>query len=234
MAKWAPVQLNTPVGNVPPGNLAMELFSPWTPGAKEGSGIYTWLSFPAAVTALLKKLPDHPDQALFVLAVSAASYQELAQQCAALHAVFPLKQLSTWQKQAARLVTLETDKRELVANVQSNTSAVLQAVETVQARLKKQLSQQAKVQADNLSGFDPLAGLNTLESAKAAFDAGVDAALPPLTGGTGWRFYAADDIAAELIKGHPDQRQTLTVMIAWFGAPAALSYLVDMMPEVLP
>lgn len=234
MAKWAPVQLNTPAGNVPAGNLAMELFSPWTPGAREGGGIYTWLSFPAAVSALLKKLPDHPDQALFVLAVSAASYQELAQQCAALSAVFPLKQLSTWQKQADRLVTLEADKRDLVATVPSNSSAVLQAVATVQERLKKQLSQQAKASAAGLSGADPLSGLNALESAKAAFDAGVDAALPPLTGGTGWRFYASEDIAAELIKGHPDERQTLTVMIAWFGAPAVLSYLVDMMPEVLP
>lgn len=234
MAKWAPVQLNTPAGNVPAGDLSMALFSPWTPGAREGSGIYTWLSFPAAVAALLKKLPEHPGRALFVLAVSAASYQDLAQQCAALHAVFPLKQLSSWQQQAARLVTLETDKRDLVANVPSHASAGLQAVPTVQARLKKQLSQQAKAQADSLSGFDPLAGLNALESAKAAFDAGVNASLPPLAGGTGWRFYAADDIAAELIKGHPDQRQTLTVMIAWFGAPAALSYLVDMLPEVSP
>lgn len=229
---WAPVDLATPVSSAAGLNNAIriETITPWTHGAKEGNGNHTWLSFPNAVAALVKRIQANPAQAMFVLALTAASYKDLASQCGQLAAVFPLKQLEEWQRKAAKLVTLEATKMNLVPDAGVSLGLQLNAMPTIKARMQKAISQQAKAAAAGLASADPLAALGDVEAEKGSFDAGVDAALPNLSGGTGWRFYADSDLAAKLVNGHPGSQFTYTALIAFIGSAADLAFLTEMMP----
>lgn len=229
---WQPVDLATPVSDAAGLNngITVQTFTPWTHGTKEGSGNHTWLSFPNAVTALVNHLHAHPAQAVFVLALTAGSYKELASQCQAMAAAFPLKQIEQWQRHAAKLVDLEQEKFNLVDRSGVTNGLKLNAVPTVKARMQKAISQQAKATAESLAGADPLTNLASFEADKATFDAGVNAALPNLSGGSGWRFYADTNISSQLAVGHPGPQYTYTALIAFIGSAADLSYLTEMMP----
>lgn len=232
---WQQVSLANPISDASGLNLpiTVETVTPWTHGAKEGTGTNTWLSFPNAVAALVKRIQANPVQAIFVLGLTAASYKDLADQCEAMAAAFPLKQIQQWQRQAKTLVNLEQEKRNLVDAVASTTGLQLNAVPTAKARMEKALAQQAKSAAAALSGADPLADLDSFAADKAAFDADTDAALPALSGGAGWRFYADSDITNKIQIGHPGHQYTYTVLMAFMGSAADLAYLTEMMPETV-
>lgn len=230
---WAQVNLATPASDASSLNLAItvETITPWTHGAKEGAGSHTWLSFPNAVAALVKRIQANQAQAVFVLGLTAANYKDLASQCQAMAAAFPLKQIEQWQRHAETLINLEQEKRNLVAAVNSTAGLQLNAVPTAKARMEKALAQQAKSDAAALAGADPLSELASFETAKTAFDADTDAALPNLSGGAGWRFYADSDISTKIQTGHPGHQYTYTVLLAFMGSAADLAYLTELMPE---
>ncbi|MCX4187157.1 hypothetical protein [Methylophaga sp. OBS4] len=230
---WQPVDLETPAADASSLNLpiTIETITPWTHGAKEGTGAHTWLSFPNAVAALVKRIQANPVQAIFVLGLTAANYKDLAEQCQVMAAAFPLKQIQQWQRHAAKLVNLEQEKRNLIDAVASTTALQLNAVPTAKARMEKALAQQAKSAAAALSGADPMADLDSFATEKAAFDAATDDPLPALSGGTGWRFYADSDITNKIQTGHPGHQYTYTVLMAFMGSAADLAYLNEMMPE---
>lgn len=235
MANWSPVSLNTPISDASSlgGAVTIETFTPWTAGVKEGNGSNSWLAFPNAVTALVNSLSDQSVPALFVLAFTAGSYKDLAAQCKAMASVFPLKQIEQWQRHADKLAVLQQSKMQLVDAERVSSGIKLNAVPTVKARMQKALSQQAKASASSLISSDPLAALSAVESEKAAFDGAVDAALPALSGGAGWRFYADDDIATKLRSDHPGYEYAYTVLMAFIGEPSQLAYLREMMPEAI-
>ena len=233
MSNWSPVVLNTPISDASglSGNVTVETITPWTLGAKEGSGTNTWLAFPNAVTALVNKLSTQSVPAVFVLAFTAGSVKDLASQCQSMAGAFPLKQIEQWQRHAEKLANLQQDKMQLVDAEVVTAGIKLNAVPTVKARMKKALSQQAKAAASSLTSSDPLAALTSFESEKATFDSAIDAALPDLSGGAGWRFYAESDIANQLQIGHPGYEYAYTALMAFIGQPADLAYLREMMPE---
>ena len=227
---WQPVNLATPMADASAlsQNLSVFTVSPWTSGVKEGSGNNTWLSFPNAVAAVIDRVDSA--KAVFALAISAASLTDLAKQAGALAQVLPIKQINQWQRQAKTLAALEIDKFTLVEATVSNQSLAITALTTVNARTKKAISQSALTEAAGLSGDDPLANLSSFETAKSAHDAAVNAALPDLAGGAGYRLYAETDIKQALVENQLDHRYTLTAMMVFQGEPADLAYLVEMMP----
>jgi len=227
---WSPLILADPVSDASAlgQNIVMFTVSPWTSGVKEGSGNNTWLSFPNAVEAVANKVDT--TQAVFAIAITAASLTDLAIQAGDLAQVFPIKQLNQWQGHAEKLAVLEVDKFDLIDLVPDSNSMALNAVSTVRTQMEKAISQATLSEANALSSADPLSNLSSFQSDKTAHDASVNVALPALSGGAGYRFYAESDIKNALTLNQLDHRFTLTAMIVFSGSPADLAYLVEMMP----
>ena len=127
---WQPIELTSPA-SLPDAGAAVSILTvtPFTAGVREGDGLYTWLSFPAAVESVIKQLPDSLE-ALLLIAVADVSYQRLADQCSALSAILPVKPLQQLQRQARQMVNLETDKFKLVDPVKTANSFNTQALPT--------------------------------------------------------------------------------------------------------
>lgn len=229
---WSTLTLSTPASSAL--NLSHDVsvlsVTPWTHGITEGEGLHTWLSFPNAIDAVIKMLLAQPADAAFCMAVSAASMSDLAVLINTLATDFPLKQLLQWQRQAATMAALENDKFTLPAPAQHSTSMAINAVPEVKKRQQKTIAEQALADAAALKTSDPLAALTAFETDKIAHDALVNTPLPALTGGAGWRFYAAADVAAALRNGHPGHEYTLTAILAFSGSASDLAYLTEMMP----
>lgn len=228
---WNAINLATPVADASTQlhKLTLIELTPWTHGVREGETPHTWLAFPNAVAALVDRLPESVP-GLFVIAVAASNAQGLAQICANLHTVFPVRQVDQWRRHAESLASLELDKFDLVEPVPVYSDADIRFLPVVADRHRKQRAVDAKTAAASVAAADPLSSLNTFQSAKNAHDSSVDAPLPALAGGDGWRFYADADIETALQTGHPDAAYTLTAMLALVGSPADLAYLVEVMP----
>lgn len=222
---WSPISLSAPISSAASlaSNIGMFVVSPWDYGVNEGAGLHTYLSFPNAVSAVVKKIALFADPVL-IIAITASNEADFAKQCGLLGGALPLKQLQSWQKKAASLAKLELEKFNLVDAVAGSNSLAMNALPTMQSVQKAAISQSAKASAGDVANGDPLANLTVFQANKSAFDEVVDSALSNatagLTGGTGWAFYAESDIAAELQKGHPGSEYTLTAMMV-LSAPAA-------------
>ena len=229
---WSNLSLNTPVSDAAglSQNVSVFAVTPWTHGVREGSGNHTWLAFPNAVDAAVNHVKKSQPAAVFAIGLTAANFKDLASQIEQLVAVFPLKQLSQWQRHAAKLVTLELDKFDLIDPAVESVGIKLNAVPTVKARMEKAISQAALAEAASISGSDPLSNLTSFETAKTAFDTAVNSALPSLSGGAGWRFYAEGDALTKLKSGHPGHQYTTTALLVFAGSIADLAYLKELMP----
>lgn len=229
---WSTLSLNTPISDAGglTNNVSVFAVTPWTHGVREGSGNHTWLAFPNAVDAAINHVKNTSPAAVFAVGLAAANFKDLAGQIEQLQAVFPLKQLAQWQRHAARLVTLEIDKFDLVAPKIETKGMAINSVPTVKARMEKAISQAALSEAASISGQDPLSNLNGFEVAKSSYDAAVNSSLGSLSGGAGFRFYAEGDVAAQLKNGHPGHEYTTTALLVFSGSVADLAYLKELMP----
>ncbi len=227
---WSALSLSEPASNAPALTNKISVFtvSPWDLNSQEGEGLHTWLSFPNAVEAVA----DHVDstQAIFAIAIAAASWIDFAQQAATLAHVLPIKQLTQWQRHADALATIELDKLNLIDAVSASQSTTLAALATINQRSRKQLSQQALTEASALTTADPLANLTAFESAKNSHVSTVNTPLPALSGGAGFRFYADTASRTQLRAGALNDSYIYTAMLVFQGTPADLAYLVEMMP----
>lgn len=228
---WSALSLAEPTANAADlsQGLTVLTVSPWTHGAAERSRGSSWLSFPNAVAAVIEQLPADA-QAVFAVAVSAASFKALGLQIAGLEAALPMKQLAQWRRHAESLTNLEADKLALLNAAPVLDGVALNALPSVRLRMEKTISVEALTEASDLAGSDALANLNAFVADKTAFEAAVNTPLAELAGGVGWRFYAESNFSAELKTGHPQSDQTLTVMLVFVGSPADLAYLTEMMP----
>ena len=229
---WSALSLSTPGSDASNLNHDLTVFSvtPWTHNIREGGGNHTWLSFPNAIDAVINKLQTQPAGAVFALAVAAANAGDLASQINTLVADLPLKQLLQWQRHAANLVTLESDKFDLVAPAAEVTAMAINAIPEVKSRMEKAISQQALTEAGDIASSDPLTNLTAFEADKVAHDAVVNTALPALAGGAGWRFYAEGDVNTALRTGNPGSEYTMTAILVFVGSAADLAYLTELMP----
>lgn len=229
---WSPISLvnPAPVVELFDLNLARFTIAPWSYGVAEGQGLQTWLSFPDAVDAVSKKLALVPSSAVFVIAITASNYQDFANQCATMAAVFPFPELTLWQRRANSLVNLAVDKYQLVNEQTTNRLSGLNSFPAVREAAAFDLKAASITAAADYSGADALASLNDFQVRKLAYDAAAITPLPPLSGGTGWRFYAASDGANGIKSGHPGAENTLTAMLVLTGTPEDLVFINELMP----
>ena len=222
---WSPLSLSTPASIAPALSESLTVFtvSPWTHSIKEGNGNHTWLSFPNAVEAV----SAHVDisKAVFAIAITAASMTDFAQQAAALNAAFPFKEFEKWHRHALALVTLESDKFDLIDTVESQQTIATNAIPSISELSKNAMSTAALNEANALAGSDPLANLNAFESRKPS-----SPSATVLSGGNGWRLYAEADIKNALRVNQRDHAYTITAMVVFSGSPAELAYLRELMP----
>lgn len=222
---WSPLALSTPTSSAPALSESVTVFtvSPWTHGVKEGNGNHTWLSFPNAVDAVAAKIDS--SKAVFAIAITAASMTDFAQQVAALNAAFPFKAFNKWLRHAQALITLESDKFDLVDAVESRQAIAINAIPSISEQSKHAISEAALNEANALAGSDPLANLTAFESRKPS-----SPSAPVLSGGAGFRFYAESDIKNALRVNQRSHAYTITAMVVFIGSPAELSYLRELMP----
>tara|TARA_R110001632_G_scaffold35828_4_gene90378 strand:- start:56018 stop:56692 length:675 start_codon:yes stop_codon:yes gene_type:complete len=222
---WSPLSLSTPASSTPALSESVSFFtvSPWSHGIKEGNGNHTWLSFPNAVDAVAARVDI--SKAVFAIAITAASMTDFAQQALALNAVFPFKEFEKWQRHAQALITLESDKFDLVDTVESQQTIATNAIPSISELSKYAISTAALNEANVLAGSDPLANLNAFESRKPALPA-----APILSGGAGWHFYAESDIKNALRINQLSHAYTITAMVVFSGSPSELAFLQELMP----
>lgn len=203
---------------------------PWTHGINDGSGSNTYLSFPNAVEAVIQKAAGH-DGAGLGIAVTAASVSDFVGQLTALGAAFPLPSLSRLARRAAAMATLEISKMQLVPHQLHGGGLPLNAIPAIRAIQRADLIQQASDAAESFKTSDANSNLSAFaadKAAHAAMVAGVQAAASAgLTGGTGFRFYAANNIASALKIGHPGHEYTLTAIQLFLGSAADLALLAE-------
>lgn len=222
---WSPLSLSTPASSAPTlsESLTVLTVSPWTHGVKEGNGNHTWLSFPNAVDAVADKVDV--SKTVFAIAITAASMADFAQQAAALNAAFPFKEFEKWQRHAQALITLESDKLDLVDAVESQQTIAINAIPSISKQSKYAISEAALNEANALAGSDSLANLTAFESRKTAISP-----TPILSSGAGWRFYAEADIKNALRINQLSHAYTITAMVVFMGSLSELSYLRELMP----
>lgn len=222
---WSPLSLSNPASIAPALSESVSFFtvSPWSHGIKEGNGNHTWLSFPNAVEAVADKVDI--SKAVFAIAITAASMTDFAKQAVALNAAFPFKEFEKWHRHALALVTLESDKFDLIDTVESQQTIATNAIPSITNQSKYAISTAALNEANALAGSDPLTNLNAFESRKPS-----SPSAPVLSGGNGWRFYAEADIKNALRVNQRDHAYTITAMVVFFGSPAELAYLRELMP----
>ena len=222
---WSLLSLSIPASAPPALNESVSVFtvSPWTHGAKEGNGNHTWLSFPNAVDAVAAR--SGTSKAVFAIAITAASMTDFAQQATTLNTVFPFKEFEKWQRHAQALITLESDKFNLVDTVESQPTITTNAIQSITNQSKYSISEAALNEANALAGSDPLANLTVFESKKPTLPA-----APILSGGAGWRFYAETDIKNALHINQLSHAYTITAMVVFSGSPSELAFLRELMP----
>lgn len=235
---WSTFNLTPPIGGFDAlssaANVQTLIAHPWMQGVGEGVGHYRYLSFPNAAAALSTELVGET-QAVFGMAITAASYADFALQIKGLTDAFPIKQFDQIHKRAAQLVSHEIDKFNLpvAPSLLSGGTLTLGSLPTMAALQKAAIVQQAKAAAQAFEDSNPLDNLTAFQTAKAVADAAVNNALNEakalFTGGSGWRFYTESDAAASIMNG-PGHEHTLTAMMLFIGSPADLSLLREIAP----
>lgn len=232
---WTALSVNAPTSNAASASAALSVLSvdPWTHGVSDGVGSNTVLSFPNAVQALIKQSAGHNGAALGI-AVSAASMVDFVSQLNLLNSAFPLPSLQRLARRAAQMATLETTKMNLVPHQQHGGGMQLNALPSIRALQRADL---IKAASDNAIAFKSsstssnVSGFQAAKTSHAAMVSAVQAgAAAGLTGGNGFRFYAANNVASALAVGHPGHEYTLTAIQLFLGSPADLALLTEILP----
>lgn len=223
---WSALSLHAPVSSSLSATGALSVISvdPWT------SGVNQSLSFPNAVDALISQAADHTGAGL-AIAVASTNLTDFAGQLTALGSAFPMPSLSRLARRAAQLAELELTKMVLVPPGRFGSSLNLNALPSIRAIQRADLIKQAADDALAYATSDPIDNLTAFTadaSTYADFVAGVQAAAAfGLTGGTGYRFYAGNNVASALKIGHPGHEMTLTAIQLFLGSAEDLALLAE-------
>lgn len=232
---WTPLTIQHPPSNsVALGsNLTLLKVDPWTHGISSGDGNNTNLSFPNAVAALVDKLTGVSGAGL-AIAVAAASHGGLAAQLNGLASAFPLPNLERLARRASKMAALELSKFDLVNPVAQAAGVAINALPPIRALQRADLIKAAYDNAEAFKSSNPNTNLTAFQSERAAHAAAVATvqaeAAAGLTGGIGWRFYAANNVASSIRNGHPGHEYPLTAIMLFVGPADDLSILTEIFP----
>jgi len=232
---WSPLTVSPPTSNAASAAAALSVIAvdPWTHGVNDGSGSNTYLSFPNAVEAVISKAAGHNGAALGI-AVTAASMADFIGQLTALGSAFPMPSLSRLARRATQMATLEVSKMDLVPHQLHVGGLPINALPAIRALQRADLIKAASDAAESFKTSitnDNVAAFQTAKTAHAAFVSGVQAAASAgLTGGSGFRFYAANNIGSALRLNHPGHEYTLTAIQLFLGSAADLALLAEIFP----
>jgi hypothetical protein len=237
---WTQFALSPPIGDAATilgkagGALKTLIAHPWMHGVGEGTGHYRYLSFPNAAGALSAALQGETD-AVFGLAITAASFKDFALAVKGLTDAFPIRQFDQARVRAEQLVTLETDKFNLpeAPGSLAGGALTLASMPRMADIQKAAIRQKAKADAAAFEASNPFTNLQAHQTAASASNSAVDNALADVkalfTGGEAWRFYAASD-AANAIQSGPGHEYTITAMMLFIGSAADLALLREIAP----
>lgn len=204
----------------------MVAVDPWTHGVGDG-GV---LSFPNAVAAVVQRLNGYNGAALGI-AVSASSMADFVGQLSGLNAAFPLPSLGRLARRAGQMATLDVTRMVLAPHQAHGGGVPVNALPAIRALQRADLIKAASDEAVAFAGSSSSANVAAFTAAKAAHDsfvAGVQAAAGAgLTGGSGFRFYAASNIASALLVGHPGHEFSLTAIHLFLGSTADLALMTE-------
>jgi len=191
--------------------------------------IKPYLEHPETVVALADKV-DAVSPALAV-AITAANFGDFASQCSQLINAFPLPVLLQWQRRAVALAELEKTKLDLIDTQSTSGSVAINAMVALQALHMADLNKLAFDDAISFNASSANANITNFVSEKTAHDATVASAQAlakaNLTGGAGWRFYAATDIANALQSATPGHEFTITSIIIFQGDVSLLTEIIQ-------
>lgn len=232
---WSPLTITHPTSNSAALGAGLTLLSvdPWTHGVSNGDGSNTNLSFPNAVNALVDQLTGISGAGL-AIAVAAGNHNDLASQLNTLSAAFPLHNMARLARRAGKMADLHLSKFNLVPSVRDSASVAVNALPRIRALQRAELIKNAFDNAQTFKSSNPLSNLNSFETQRTAHETALatiqaDAATG-LTGGTGWRFYAANNIASSIVLGHPGHEYPLTAIMLFIGTPTDLAILTEIFP----
>lgn len=233
---WSPLAIQPPTSNSAAlsGNLTMLTVDPWTHGIAAGDGSNTNLSFPNAVEALVKKLTGLSGAGL-AIAVAASSPAGLAAELNTLSGAFPMPNLERLARRAAKMAALELSKYVLATPMGEALSVGINALPPIRALQRSDLIQAAVEAAEAFKSTNANSNLTAFASEVAAFaDIVADIqseATAGLTGGTGWRFYAANNVASSIQTGHPGHEYPFTSIMLFLGSAGDLGILNEIFQE---
>jgi hypothetical protein len=232
---WTPLAISTPSSNAAAAAAGLTLIAvdPWTHGVAAGDGSNTNLSFPNAVQAVVDKLTGISGAGL-AIAVAAASAGGLAAELNTLAASFPLPNLERLARRAGKMAALELSKFNLVPPMRQPSGLSINAMPPIRALQRADLIKAAYDNAESFKSSNPNDNMTAFQSERAAHTAAVSTvqseAASGLSGGTGWRFYAANNVASNIASGFPGHEYTMTAIMLFVGEAADLALLTEIFP----
>ncbi len=232
---WTTLTINAPTANAAALGNALTLITvdPWTHGVASGQGANTQLSFPNAVDAVIERLTG-VSGAVLAIAVAASSAAALADDLSALATAFPLPTLDRLARRALKMVDLELTKLNLVPHMPQLGGLSIDALPPIRQLKRADLIKAAFDAAETFKSTSANSNLTTFAGERAAHAAMVSTiqaeAASGLTGGVGWRFYAASNAASALKNGMPGHDKSMTAMLLFAGPAADLTILTQIFP----
>lgn len=232
---WSPITLAAPISNSAGlGNgLTLLAVDPWTHGVSAGDGSNTNLSFPNAVDAIVTQLTGITGAGM-AIAVAASSHTGLASELSNLASAFPMPNLERLARRAAKMAVLELSKYNLVPTMAQAAGMAINALPPIRALQRADLIKAAYDAAEAFKSTNANSNLTAFAGERAAHAAAVATiqaeAAAGLTGGTGWRFYAANNVASNIKVGHPGHEYPFTAIMLFVGQAADLSILTEIFP----
>jgi hypothetical protein len=232
---WTPLTISAPSSNAAALAAGLTLLSvdPWTHGVAAGDGSHTNLSFPNAVQALVEKLTGLNGGGL-AIAVAAANADGLSSELTTLSSAFPLPNLERLARRAGKMAALELSKFNLVPPMTPAAAMAINALPPIRALQRADLIKSAYDNAESFKSSNANDNLTAFQSERAAHAAAVSTvqaeAAAGLSGGTGWRFYAANNVASNIANGFPGHDYTMTAIMLFVGQPSDLAILTEIFP----
>lgn len=233
---WSLMQLAKPLSSAAglSGGVSVLSADPFMHGVAEVVNGRSLLSFPNAVKSLSNRVAGN--KAALAVGFAGENIPHLMSQLSAFNAACPLPYFSRLKRRAEKMITLESDKFDLVPFSVSSAALQLTGLPSVKALFKTDTLQAAIDDVSSYAFTNPVTLLDDFETEKTAYDASVSSLISDagaeLTGNHGWLFYAENNVASGLLSGHPGHEFTQSAVLLFEGEPEELAYLTELFKPV--